>query len=72
MSEKVEHPNHYNQGGIEAIKVINAYKLGFYDGNIITYILRAKFKGHELEDLKKAKWYLDRYIQLKEEETVKK
>jgi len=74
MSEKndnVNHPSHYNQGGIEAVDVINAYKLGFYEGNVVTYILRAKFKGRELEDLKKAKWYLDYLIKLKEKDDIK-
>lgn len=34
--------------------------LGFHLGNVIKYVLRSKYKGKELEDLKKARWYLDR------------
>lgn len=36
--------------------------LGFHLGNVIKYVLRSKYKGKELEDLKKARWYLDRLI----------
>ena len=63
--EKVNHPAHYNPGTYEAINVIEAYSLGFCLGNVVKYILRA---GHKpgadfVEDLKKARWYLDREIQ---------
>lgn len=62
----VNHPNHY--GGedniYEAIKVIDAWELGFSLGNTVKYISRAGKKNpdKELEDLKKAKWYLDHHI----------
>ena len=62
--DPVEKPEHYNQG-IEVIDVIEDYKLNYHLGNVIKYICRAKFKGKELEDLKKAKWYLDREIERK-------
>ena len=52
--DPVEKPEHYNQG-IEVIDVIEDYKLNYHLGNVIKYICRAKFKGKELEDLKKAK-----------------
>ena len=62
--EKVNHPSHY--GGesnvYEAIKIIEAYNLNFSLGNVIKYTLRAGKKINEIEDLKKAKWYLDRHI----------
>lgn len=66
MTETVNHPEHY--GGdttYEAIKVIEAWELGFHLGNTVKYICRAGEKGNEwneLEDLRKAKWYLDRQI----------
>jgi len=68
MSDKemVNHPNHY--GGkdniYEAIKVIDSWELGFSLGNTVKYISRAGKKNpdKELEDLKKAKWYLDHHI----------
>lgn len=65
MSESVDHPAHY--GGdttYEAIKVIEAWELGFHLGNTVKYISRAGKKDPEktLEDLRKARWYLDRAI----------
>ena len=65
--EQVNHPDHY--GGAdnvyEAIKVIDAWGLGFSLGNTVKYISRAGKKDHtkELEDLKKAKFYLEHYIE---------
>lgn len=61
--EAVDHPAHY--GGdttYEAIKVIEAWALGFCLGNTVKYISRAGKKGALVEDLKKARWYLDREI----------
>lgn len=59
--EMVNHPSHYNQG-IEAIDYIESHKLSFCLGNVVKYITRAKHKGTELQDLKKASWYLQREI----------
>lgn len=65
-SSNVNHPAHY--GGdttYEAIKVIEAWSLGFCLGNTVKYISRAgkKDRLRELEDLKKAAWYLNRRIE---------
>lgn len=68
MAETVNHPPHYKHGGLEAIDAIEAWDLGFCLGNTLKYICRAKHKGSELEDLKKARWYLDRYIAKLEKE----
>lgn len=60
MTEAVNHPSHY--GGdttYEAIKVIEAWGLDFHLGNAAKYICRAGKKGDALEDLKKARWYLE-------------
>lgn len=65
--EAVNHPDHY--GGkddpYEAIKVIEAWGLGFHLGNTVKYISRAGKKSGQslLQDLKKARWYIDRLIQ---------
>ena len=63
--ERINHPAHY--GGAddpyEAIKVIEAWELGFHLGNTIKYISRAGKKSDLLEDLKKARWYLNRKIE---------
>lgn len=59
----VDHPKHYNVGGIEVIDAIEAWKLGFNLGNVVKYVARADYKSNPLEDLKKAKWYLEREIE---------
>lgn len=68
-TEAVNHPNHYNIGGIEVIDFIESWNLGFSLGNAIKYIARAPYKNDELEDLKKARWYIDREIQRLEKDT---
>lgn len=62
MNSNVNHPNHYNEG-IEAIEVIESWDLNFHVGNVIKYMLRAPYKGEHIQDLEKAKWYLDRHIE---------
>jgi len=59
--EAVDHPSHYNHG-IEVIDFIDSWDFNFTVGNIIKYVSRHKYKKEPLEDLKKAKWYLDRLI----------
>ena len=66
MSEDVvNHPNHYTSGKIEVIDFIEDQKLGFHLGNVVKYVARAgkKDKSKEVEDLRKARWYLDRKIE---------
>ena len=66
MSEKVNHPDHYGgeNNPYEAIKVIEAWDLNFHLGNVVKYISRAGKKSKSsVEDLKKAEWYLSRYVQ---------
>lgn len=62
MSDNINHPAHYNFGKIEVITVIEDWNLGFCLGNALKYIARAPYKRSFLEDLKKARWYLDREI----------
>lgn len=68
--EAVNHPPHYGgaDNPYEAIKVIEAWELGFCLGNAVKYIARAGKKDDLLQDLKKARWYLDRQIQTTERE----
>ena len=75
MSENVNHPDHYQFGEkdkdgsskYEAIKVIEAWDLDFHLGNVIKYISRAGRKSEvPLEDMRKAKWYIDRWIAIRE------
>ena len=66
MSDNVNHPSHYDgeDNPYEAIKVIEAWNLGFCLGNAVKYISRVgkKDKSKEVEDLEKAVWYLQREI----------
>ena len=64
MDESVDRPSHYGGGDnpYEAIKVVEAWGLDFHLGNVVKYIFRAGKKGDMLEDLKKARWYLERKI----------
>jgi hypothetical protein len=60
--ELIDHPPHYTATPIEPIEVIEAWGLGFHLGNAVKYIARAKHKGSEVQDIKKAMWYLDRWL----------
>ncbi len=60
--DPVDHPQHYTSSpsGVECIDVVE--HLTFNRGNAIKYLWRAGSKGDEIEDLKKARWYVDREI----------
>lgn len=65
--DPVNKPDHYNVGAIEAIEAIKAsmpaseFK-GYLKGNLMKYVWRYDYKGKPVEDLRKARWYLDRLI----------
>ena len=62
-NDLVSHPTHYTFApGFEVIKVIEAWGLGYRLGNVVKYVARAGRKGDALEDLKKARWYIEREI----------
>lgn len=73
MKDQVNSPDHYTHGGIETWEYILA-KLGangflaYCSGNVIKYVSRAPYKGKELEDLKKAQWYINRMVDLLEKQ----
>lgn len=73
MKEHINHPTHYGgeDNNYEAIKVIEAWGLGFCLGNTVKYISRAGKKNpeKELEDLKKSLWYLQHEITRRENES---
>ena len=60
----VDHPTHYGGKGdsYEAINVIEAWDLDFHCGSVVKYIARHKKKGHPRQDIEKAIWYLQRYL----------
>ncbi|HWR49911.1 MAG TPA: DUF3310 domain-containing protein [Bryobacteraceae bacterium] len=61
-------PAHYTRLNPEPLDVIEAWGLGWHLGNVLKYIARAGHKGSELQDLRKARNYLDRLIALREKE----
>ena len=65
----IKKPPHYNQGGIEPIDYIIKNKLSYCEGNVVKYISRWKYKGG-IEDLKKAKQYIDFIIDKESTTTV--
>lgn len=69
--ETVEHTQHYNQGNIECIDAMIAAfgiteVIAFCKLNAFKYIWRAENKLNTLEDLKKARWYIDKIIEIQE------
>jgi len=66
MSDPVNRPSHYNQGKFEVIEIIEDQQTNFHLGNAIKYICRAgkKNKDKTIEDLQKAIWYINRYIEI--------
>ena len=66
LTDPVNHPAHYTDhpSGIECITITE--HMGFNLGNAIKYVWRADLKGDAIEDLRKARWYIDREIQKRE------
>ena len=63
MNDPINHPKHYTQhpSGVECIQITE--HMGFNLGNAIKYIWRADLKADAIEDLEKARWYIDRELQ---------
>lgn len=66
-NDPVEHPSHYTYGSIECIDAIKSSMprdsfCGFLKGNVIKYVWRYNMKNNPVEDLRKAKWYLNKLI----------
>ena len=71
--DSVNRPKHYNynwagEQTIETFEYIDSWKMGYAEGNIIKYVSRHRYKGKALQDLLKARWYLNKLIQQLEEE----
>ena len=66
MNDPVSHPAHYCTGSIEVIDFIEDQRLPYHLGNACKYLCRAGRKNPEktTEDLRKAVWYINRYIDL--------
>ncbi|WP_438396446.1 DUF3310 domain-containing protein [Caballeronia sp. DA-9] len=68
-ADAVNHPAHYTQhpSGVECITITE--HMGFNLGNAVKYVWRADLKANAIEDLKKARWYIDREIQKRERQS---
>ena len=74
MADMINHPQHYTSGKIEVIDFIEDKGLNFNLGNVVKYVARAGHKkssgksvdAKALEDLKKARWYIEREIATRE------
>lgn len=60
--DAINHPPHYTFSAIEVLDAIDAWGLGYHLGNTVKYVARAGHKGSPIEDLQKARFYLDRAI----------
>jgi len=57
--DAIKNPSHYTQGKIEVIDFLIDQKFNYCEGNVVKYICRYKYKGTPVEDLKKARQYID-------------
>jgi hypothetical protein len=70
ISDPVNSPAHYTQGDMEVITAIEGLGLDYHQGNVLKYIARYRYKNG-LEDLRKAKWYIDRLLYIEEQKILK-
>ena len=66
--DAVNNPPHYKTGDIECIDAIKASMsaeqfIGYLKGNVEKYVWRMSYKGKPVEDLRKARWYIDRLVE---------
>lgn len=62
--DPIRRPAHYARLRPEPLEVIEAWNLGFHAGNVLKYVARAGHKGDAVEDLEKARRYLERWIDM--------
>lgn len=67
--DPVNNPSHYTMGGIEPYDFIRSWDMDFAAANVIKYVTRAPYKGKEVQDLEKARWYLNKLIEEARERT---
>lgn len=60
--DMVNNPPHYRKGKMDSFAFIEDQKLNFAEGCVVKYVTRYKYKGTPLQDLEKAKWYLEKLI----------
>ena len=70
IDDPVNSPTHYTQGSMEVITAIEGMGLDYHQGNVVKYVSRYRYKNG-IEDLRKAKWYIDRLIFIEEQRAIK-
>lgn len=69
IDDPVNSPKHYTQGDMEVITAIEGLALDYHQGNVLKYLSRYRYKNG-IEDLRKAKWYIDRLIYIEEQRAI--
>jgi len=69
IDDPVNSPKHYTQGNMEVITAIEGLALDYHQGNVLKYVSRYRYKNG-IEDLRKAKWYIDRLIYIEEQRVI--
>lgn len=69
IDDPVNSPKHYTQGQMEVITAIEGMNLDYHQGNVVKYVSRYRYKNG-IEDLRKAKWYIDRLIFIEEQRLI--
>ena len=69
IEDPVNSPKHYTQGNMEVITAIEGMGLDYHQGNVVKYVSRYRYKNG-IEDLRKAKWYIDRLIYIEEQRVI--
>jgi hypothetical protein len=70
IDDPVNSPKHYTQGQMEVITAIEGLGLDYHQGNVLKYVSRYRHKNG-IEDLRKAKWYIDRLLWIEEQRIIK-
>ena len=69
IEDPVNSPKHYTQGDMEVITAIEGLGLDYHQGNVLKYVSRYRYKNG-VEDLRKAKWYIDRLLWIEEQKII--
>lgn len=70
QADMINNPPHYTKG-IECADYVESHDMSFFQGNAVKYLTRYKHKGTPLEDLQKARWYIERLIQIENKKQEK-
>ena len=69
IDDPVNSPKHYTQGHMEVITASEGLGLDYHQGNVLKDVSRYRYKNG-IEDLRKAKWYIDRLLWIEEQEII--